>query len=579
MASNDRNQSEEVEEEYVDILEPEDRMEHVDTGPVAQDEDNRILYEPAPGSDVTQEMLLNDLDNPESWLQYGGSVKQLGYSPADALTPQNVDSLSEQYTITTDRDGLETTPTVVPGDPPVMYFSQGNQVINAVNARTGDYFWEYRYNRRREIHGQGDFNRGVSFWQDKVYFGSDDVHVLALDRYTGELQWITDYLAPEVLDLPHGKKRAGNTEAPLTYGGKLFIGQTGDNNGWTTIQGLDAESGDILWQYRTGPKDAWVGESWKYSSGGAWMTPGLDPKSGKVFFATGNPNPALDGTVRPGPNKNTDSIIAVDIETGEIDWVNQILAHELWDYDVHTVPYVFDMETGDGETTRVVGHDNKNGWSYFLDVEDGALVRRTEGWSKQEHRFGAWPGSDFLNMPPAGRENKAPMTPVAAGATEWPLDAYSPDTGLRYINVNGAEQNIWYEPDWRGWKNNFTAVGAGGPVFYDYDAKLAVTAVDPESREVKWETKFPESKGKTWGGGTIATGGGLVFSGSNTGKLMAVNAENGERLWTKDTGGRITATPSTWYDPVDGKQYVAVASNDQVIVYAGGGEDGSSNAG
>jgi len=296
------------------------------------------------------------------------------------------------------------------------------------------------------------------------------------------------------------------------------------------------------------------------------MGPSVDRENDLALFATGNPMPVANGEVRPGPNKHTNSIIAVDTSSGEIAWTHQIFPHEVWDYDVHTQPYVFDMEI-DGETRRVVGHDSKAAWTFVIDAETGQLLRRSQPWETQEHEFGSWPESKFLNYPPKGEENAGRMAPHFAGATEWPSDAYSPRTGLRYINTNGTQTGYFYT-DWEFDPEEAGFLQSGGTTDPgEYDAELRVTAVDPNSGEVAGTYVFEGADGKVWGPGTRATAGGLVFSGSPEGPLVALDDENLEELWRYDTQARITASPVVWDDPALEQTFVAIASDDTIYVF------------
>lgn len=562
------------------FTEPEDRTEELADAPIA-DEDRYELVQEAPGSDVSEEMLRNDVDRADSWLHYDKGYEQIGHSPADRLTPENVGNLSREHTIERfvpggghcSGSGLEMNPIVVPGDPPAMYVTEGNMTVHAMNARTGEEFWSFQHGieeaTEEDMSGR---NRGVAVWQDKVYFASPDSvgpplapELIALDRYTGEKQWET-----EIMSDAQDSRRIASTEAPLIYDGTVYIGQSLDRGNWAEISAIDAETGEVEWRFNVAPREEWVGDSWRYASAAPWMTPSADPQTDTVFFATANPNPMFNGVVRPGPNKHSNSILAFDAQSGELKWENQLLAHELWDYDVHTTPYVFDMEVN-GETRRVVGHDNKTGWTYILDAETGQILNRTEPYATQDH----WGG--FLRLPPAGEDNAKEAYPSLYGATEWPPGGYSPQTGLRYIGAEDAGDLMWYDPDWAFNPENVETLIGGGLDFMD-DAEFVakVTAVDPASGEIAWEHEL-EDVNPTWTpprlftGGATPTAGNLVFHASSGGHIIALNAETGERLWRDDTGSRITASPVVWDDPQQGKQYVSVASGDQIITYSAGG--------
>lgn len=226
--------------------------------------------------------------------------------------------------------------------------------------------------------------------------------------------------------------RISVTRAPVVYDGKIFVGQTGDFGGWTVMSAIDAESGESVWHQRTSPLEQWVEDAWRYSSTAPWLSPSIDPEPDTVFWSIGNPNPWFFPSARPGPNKYADSVIALDVESGKMKWVNQILPHDVWDYDNHMSPAVFDMEVERTvhlfdrikddlreagiedlgavreameaqfddltvevtEERRVVSTDFKTGHTYVFDVETGRLIERSNAWAKQEHEW----ADSFLSL-------------------------------------------------------------------------------------------------------------------------------------------------------------------------------------
>jgi PQQ-dependent dehydrogenase (methanol/ethanol family) len=553
-------------------VEPEDRQHHLDTGEAPSTE-KRELVQKAPGSDVSDELLRNDENRADSWLQYNKGLGQTGFSTAYRLSPDNVVSLSEQWSIDTGSQGLQTNPIVVPGDPPVMYFTQSNYTVKAVNARTGDEYWTFEYSPSR-VTGIGSRNRGVVAWQDKVYLATTDTKLVALDRYTGEKQWEADVLMEGQLP-----ERHGITQAPTVYDGKLFVGQSGDALGWSSVQAYDAESGEKLWQFKTLPEEAWVEDTWKFGNGSSWMSPAVDHVTDTVVFPIANPTPYFNGVVRPGPNKHTNSLIAVDPTSGERKWINQQLPHEFWDYDTHSTPLITDLDVR-GEERRVALVNHKTAWTFVVDMETGQTIARSLPWGIQDHQFG---GSTYLEMPPNNKEDAGLMYPAPPGATEWTPDTFSPKTGLLYLGVLRDAVEVWYDPDWTyesaekpteeegGWPPAEQR-GGGFESPEDLDRATMVKAVDPTG-DVEWSYTFKDVDNVPFqfAGGVTATASNLVFAGSPGGNLVALDANTGERRWAIDTGARITASPIVWDDPAKGRQYVTVASGQKVISYAAEG--------
>lgn len=552
-------------------IEPEDRGKYLDIGPYADNDrlEHFDAIQDVPQQPVTDEMLLNDVKRDDSWLHYNKGYEQTGFSPADQITPNNVGSLTQKYAIETEDAELRTNPIIVPTDPPVMYFTENNVTVHAVNARTGEEFWRFAPELPDDPGGVQGYHRGVAVWGDNVYATTPTTEVIALDRYTGEQQWRTSVLTADQEKIIQ-PKRISITQTPVVYDGMLYTGQSGDFGGWTVVLALDAETGEIQWHHRTAPKSEWVGDSWKFASAAAWMSAAVDPKSETVIWSVGNPDPMMNAAVRPGPNKHSDSVLALDAKSGDIKWAHQIMPSEVWDYDAHATPTVFDMQIGN-ETRRVVSTDYKAGWVYVFDVETGMLLRRSEPFARQDH---TWSDS-FLALPPKGKENAATMWPAVHGATEWPPDAYSPQTGMRYIGANFAAHNIYWDPDWQYKPKGDLEVAQGGGYSNPDDTKhaAAVAAVDMQSGDLVWRKKLddiaPDEPMETlFTGGTTATAGNVVFHGSSGNHLYAFDAKGGEQLWKEDLGGRITPSPVVWRDSSTGVEHVSVTAGGDVLTYA-----------
>jgi len=529
------------------------------------------LQEEAPGADVTDEQLREDATNPETWLQYNKGLEQQGYSPADRITHDNVDQLEEEYSLET--NGSQQTPIVVPsgeGEPPVMYYPEG-EAVTAANARTGEEYWTFEYEPE---YGSGNRNRGVSVWGDKVYYCGPDLRVVAIDRYTGEEQWTTHAVSERQLEeMEPSTRRLTNTAAPLLFDGVVLKGQSGEGGNWSAIVAMDAESGEKLWDYNVIPTEYWVGETWRFGDGAPWTTPAVDPDSGTAIFPTGNPSPQINGAVRPGPNKHTDSLIALDAETGEEQWTHQFLANDWWDYDTY-LSHVFDMEV-DGESRRVVGAKDKTGWTYVVDIETGQLLRRSLPHANQGAEL------PFMAIPPADEENAKEKSPTAIGATDWHPDGYSPETGLYYVCSIDDFRNSWYNPDWEFRPNSLEHDIGGGKGFIadpeSGEKASRVSAIDQNTGEIVWEQPYDNSEFPFWAGGNTPTAGGLVFGGNNGGQFRALDAESGEVVWETDFGESISVGPVVWDDPEEGKQCVAVSSANGITAYAVEGEQQTEN--
>jgi PQQ-dependent dehydrogenase (methanol/ethanol family) len=525
------------------------------------------LNEEAPGEDVTDEMILEDAMNPEGWLLSNKGLEQHGYNSADRITTDNVADLTREYTIT-DYKGLQNQPVVVPGDPPVMYWVNAvPQKVQAINARNGEAYWTLTY-QNENMAGLTHANRGVAVRGDKVYLGSHDNHIVAINRYNGEIQWKTKTLTARQKNEMVIPDRLANTQAPVAYDGKVFKGQTGFYGGWAASFGVDAESGDILWDETTIPESQWIGDSWRHGDAAPWNLAAIDHESGLLFRPTGNPAPMFNSIVRPGPNRDSQSVVAFDIDSGDVKWRTQLVAHDWHDYDTYNTR-VIEMEVN-GEQQRVVQAINKTGWMYFLDIETGKIIERSEPYAQQGGEV------PFMSWLPHGEENTKSVFPSDRGATEWTPDAFSPDTGYVYIGGNDhGREYAWIDYEYDEDAAVPQTGGANKKLDPDQQHMISsfMAALDPATGEVVWKHEYEvheTDSGFARAGGTTVTGGNVAFGGSANGELVAVNAENGEFLWQDNISDKfrgITAAPVTWDDPAAGKQYVAIASQDGIAVY------------
>jgi len=453
---------------------------------------------------------------------------------------------------------MEGTPIVVPGDPPIMYQTNGPNHAKCVNARTGELLWTYTYNNPDDIHGNEGAdsrillccdanNRGFAVLGDKVYMTTLDSGVVALDRYTGEQQWYTstgDY-----------RKGYSATWAPVVYDGQVLTGSAGGEYGVRGfVAALDPENGDILWRTYTTDPDRWVGTSWQQGCATTWMTPTVDPERGTMYCPMGNPGPDFDGTVRPGPNPFSCGTLALDATNGDVEWNFQESAHDVWDYDSSSTKVLIRDVDLRGETRDVVVSAGKTGWLYTNDAETGKLLRRSQETSQHINMWEMVPHADS--------DESISYVPGAHGGNDWQPPSYSPETGLVYVKQNNTPHEIFwlnseYEAGttyWGGTLNDWPHVSE--PEGWNGHTSQVV-AVDPVSGERVW-TEWIDSENYLWGG-SLTTGSGLVFLGTQESKFIAYDGETGDRLWeSPNLGAPISSSPSSWYDPGTGKQYVAV---------------------
>ncbi|PSQ19360.1 dehydrogenase [Halobacteriales archaeon QS_8_65_32] len=502
-----------------------------------------------PEVDVTQEMLSESGENPEAWLMYGGNYEQHRYTTCDVITKENVSDLQLEHEMSVGSgSSMEGTPIIVPGDPPIMYQSNGPNHLKAIDPREGEVLWSYTYAVPNDVVlCCDDNNRGVAVLGDKVFMCTLDSGVVAVNRYTGEEEW---YASTE--DHESGYSA---TWAPIVHDGKVYTGSAGGEYG---VRGffvaLDAETGDEVWRTLTSPDSEWVGDSVNQAAGTVWMTATLDEERGTIYCPVGNPGPDFDGSVRPGPNRNTCGTLALDAETGERGWFHQESSHDIWDYDSSNPRVLIrDLDIDHRHKTQdVVVDAGKTGWAYTMDPDTGELIERSE------------PGVQQLNMykmiPHIDEGRRIPFMPGGMGGNDWQPATYCPETGLMYFKMHNNFQEAWwrfeeYEEGKKYWGGVLEDVTEAEPE--DYNGKIGViAAIDPASGECVWQD-WIESDIYLWGG-SMSTATGLVFAGTQEGEIVAYDGETGERLFEYDVGDTpVSSSPSSWYDPETEKQYLA----------------------
>ncbi len=506
-----------------------------------------------PEFDVTQEMLSDTDENPESWLIYGGGYEQHRHTTCDVITKDNVEDLELEYTMAVGGgSSMEGTPLVVPGNPPIMYQSNGPNHTKAIDAREGEVLWSYTYAVPNDVLlCCDDNNRGVAVWEDKVFMTTLDSGVQALNRYTGEEEWYTSTEDHEV--------GYSATWAPVVYDGMVLTGSAGGEYG---VRGfftaLDADTGEEVWRTHTSPEDEWIGDSIEQSCTTQWMTATVDEERGQLYMPTGNPGPDFDTTVRPGPNRNSCGTLCMDIESGERLWFHQESPHDVWDYDSSAPRLLIrdlDIQShhrDGGQTTDVVVGAGKTGWTYTMDPENGYLYERSQPGVQQLNMFSMIPHID--------EDQRKSFVPGVMGGNDWQPPSYSPETGLAYFKMQNNPSEVYWEfEEYEPGDLYFGGVYEDEPEVIpdDWNGKQsAVIAIDPATGELVWR-EWIESDHYLWGG-SMATATGLTFLGTQNGEFVAYDGETGERLWEFEFDVPVSGDPMSWYDPDTEKQYIAI---------------------
>ncbi|MEE2638359.1 MAG: PQQ-dependent dehydrogenase, methanol/ethanol family [Acidobacteriota bacterium] len=513
---------------------------------------------PTTFSTVTADRLRNAEAEPHNWLMYSGDYKSRRYSQLTQVDRSNVDQLEIEwvYQLRT-LDQAETTPLVVDG---VMYLTESPSTVIAVDAANGRPFWRYAHPLPDDlIICCGRNNRGVAIQGDKVLMSTLDAHLVALDAKTGSVLWNT-----EVEDHTGGYSK---TAAPLVVGDKVFTGVAGGEYGIRgMVDAYNINTGVREWRFHTTPgadnpdSRTWSGDSWRRGGSATWMTGSYDPELNLVYWGTGNPGPDYDGTVRVGDNLYSDSVVALEADTGDMKGYFQFTPHDSHDWDSTQVPILAET-TFDGEPRRVMLFPNRNAFFYVLDRETGEFLLGTP-YAKQ-----TWADGLDQTGRPLLRPGKEPsldgtiVSPAITGGSNWWSPSYSPRTDLLYVMAYDAETRYYIRKT--AYERGHSYRAGGGETPQPTESYLrAVRAISPQTGARRWE--FPVDSRTT--SGLMSTAGDLVFGGTADGYVFALDAVTGNELWHKNVGGRVHAGPMSY--AVDGKQYVAIAAGTAVFVFA-----------
>jgi quinohemoprotein ethanol dehydrogenase len=513
-----------------------------------------------------------------NWLSYGRTMDEQRFSPLTQVSDTTVSGLGLSWSADMDTArGQEATPIVVDG---VMYVTTAWSMVKAYDATNGKQLWAYdpKVPRAKLVDVCCDaVNRGVAVYKGRVYVGTLDGRLIALNADTGAVLW-------DKMTIPEGSHMA-ITGAPRIVKGKVLIGSAGAEfitRGY--LAAFDAESGKEAWRFYTVPGDpakgpenkameaaakTWAPDAWKNGGGGTvWDSITYDPQTNLVYFGTANAepwNPNGRGG-KAGDSLYTGSIVALNADTGEYAWHYQETPEDRWDFDSTQQIIVTDLALN-GQKQRVVMHAPKNGFFYTLDAKTGKFISgkqfaKTVTWTK-----GLDPVTGAPNVVP---EAKYELTgkpfvglPGAMGAHSWNPMSFSPKTGLVYIPVNEAAQP--YNAAAKDWKPSETGFQTGmdiGPLATPTDPNVRraimastkgyLTAFDPVAGKARWSVEHAGPSN----GGTLATAGNLVFQGTAGGEFRAYTADTGKQLWSFGTQTGVIAAPMTY--SVKGEQYVAI---------------------
>ncbi|GAC1412530.1 MAG: methanol/ethanol family PQQ-dependent dehydrogenase [Burkholderiaceae bacterium] len=492
-----------------------------------------------------------------NWLHTNGNYAQTRFYPGKQINTTNVKTLRPEFSFQTEvHESMETAPIVVDG---VMYMTTAFNHVYALDAANGREIWHYKQKLSPiQTFCCGPNNRGVAVEGGRLFMGTLDAKLVALDAMTGKLAWETEIMDPE--------KGYSETMSPTVVDGKVLIGTNGGEYGVRGfVKAFDAKDGKLLWTFNTVPDKGHEGvwaekdatgrdlhrdikaekeqfaknsDFYKTLGGGVWMNPAVDLKTRTIFFVVGNPSPDLYGTERPGDNLYTDSLVAVNLDTGAYKWHYQYVAHDLWDLDSVSPPILMDVKDATGKMVPAVIHGGKTGHVYVNDRSNGKLIRYSEAMVPQE------------NMWTLPTEAGVRMLPGANGGVEWSPMAVNEKLRMTYaLNLH---QPMTYSTSKAAYPNGKLWLGGAFKVIKDEAQWGRVAAVNVDTGKMVW--KFDTEQPLI--AGAMTTGGDLLFYGEGNGLFRALDARNGKLLWEYQCGAGANAMPVSY--TVKGRQYVAM---------------------
>ncbi len=530
--------------------------------------DGRDVSRRGTGEGLAWNRILNAEKEPQNYLTYWGDLGGKHFSSLNQIDTTNVKNLQAKWAVQLPGDGIvESIPLVIDG---IMYTTGpvgGTAQVMALDAKTGRQIW--RYQRKQKVVNPYEINRvnrGVAVLGNRLFFGTLDAALIALDLRTGAFLWEV-----QVADSMLGYTI---TSPPLVVKDKIITGITGGEFGVRAfLDAYDPATGKKLWRWYTIPakgefgNDTWEGDSWQHGGSPTWLTGSYDGESNTVFWAIGNPGPDINGDVRKGDNLFSCSVVALDPDTGKRKWHYQFTPNDTHDWD-STEDLVLVDRMWHGAPRKLLLHADRNGVFYVLDRNDGKLLAATpyvratwvSGWDAQGRPI----------TTPNWRANPEGTTvyPSLGGGSNFQAPSYSPQTGWMYFMYYDGPGRYSIGPAPFEPGKQFQGRGSGGgfrPATANGEAppSQGLMALDPETGKMQWKFELAENALQP---GVLATGGGLVFAASNEGNFIALDAKTGKALWRFGAGASIPSSPISY--SIDGKQYVAVSSANVLYSFA-----------
>jgi alcohol dehydrogenase (cytochrome c) len=530
---------------------------------------------------VTPQRLAAAASEPQNWLTYSGNYFSTRFTPLAQITPANVKNLKLQWVYQSPVAGnWQTTPLVVDG---VMYLTQRLNDVVALDAATGRAFWTYRYTPAAErIVCCGANNRGLAILGNTLYMGTLDAQLIAIDAKSGRKMWQTEVAST--------KAGYSITLAPLVVKDKVMVGVGGGEYGIRGfVAAYDANTGKEAWRFYTIPAPGEPGsetwercpanttgfcdpEAWKHGGGSIWLTGSYDPQLNLTYWGVGNVGPDYNGAQRPGDNLYTDSVVALDADSGKLRWHYQFTPHDVYDYDSVQIGVLADNWANTG--LNVLMWANRNGNFYVLERATGRFLLGKPfvkvNWMSEFTERGR-----PIQTPQAEGQ---PTYPGNQGGTNWYNPSYSPRTRLFYVSAWEDYASIFTAAPSQ-FKEGTNFVGGGprnfGPVpnapglgrspintWTEAAGHGAVLALDSRTGEQKWKFQMTDVTDS----GILTTASDLLFAGGREGYFQALDARTGALLWKINLGAAINSGPMSYR--VGTKQYVSIVSGLSLSVFA-----------
>lgn len=510
-------------------------------------------------SELTFERLRHANAEPQNWLMYWGNYEGTHYSALKQIDRTNVDRIETRWTLPMGGSGnLQATPLVVDG---VMYTTGRPGQVFALEAHTGREIWKYeRIQKVKNPYETNPFSRGVAILGNRVFLGTLDAALIAIDRTTGQALWET-----QVADTMSGYSI---TQAPLVLKDKVIVGVAGGEFG---IRGfIDAyhpETGKRLWRFHTIPgpgefgNDTWKGDSWMRGGGSTWLTGTYDPELDLLYWPVGNPGPDIDGSVREGDNLFSCSVVALDPATGQRRWHFQFTPGDTHDWD-STEDMILVDRMFQGQPRKLLLHADRNGMFYVLDRTNGKFLAGTP-FVRQTWNTGLDENGRPKVVPgwQASPEGSIPIFPSLLGGTNFQSPSLDAATGWFILEYQESGQRFFSTP--AEYVPGRQYQGGRQTRVTDEPATAGIRAIDPATGKIVWDYKMTRG---SLNNGLLATGGGVVFAASPDGNVLILDTRSGELLRAIKTGNSMAAAPMSY--AVNGKQFVAIMAGSVLTAFS-----------